>query len=123
MSTTEVILEPSASPTAATSQAGFRLTAPHAGPVAMQVTKRSGAKEPVNLDKIVRAVTRYVARRMVERERALADDTPFGEATALKLLEHEQRRGRLRAVRTFIYGLLIGIAGIVVLALLSNQSP
>ena len=39
-------------------QGGFRLTSPHPGPVAMQVTKRSGDREPVNLDKIVRAVTR-----------------------------------------------------------------
>jgi len=39
-------------------QSGFRLTAPHAGPVSMLVTKRSGAKEPVDLNKIVRAVTR-----------------------------------------------------------------
>src|SRR6478672_4612156 len=45
---------------------------------------------------IVQAVTRYVARRLVERERALADDAPFGRATALKMVEHEQRRGRLR---------------------------
>ena len=28
---------------------------------------------------MVQAVTRYVARRLVERERALADDTPFGQ--------------------------------------------
>ena len=33
---------------------------------------------------IVQAVTRYVARRLVERERALADDAPFGRATALQ---------------------------------------
>jgi ribonucleoside-diphosphate reductase alpha chain len=47
---------PSAS--TAPGQAGFQLTPPHAGPAAMQVTKRSGAKEPVDLNKIVRAVTR-----------------------------------------------------------------
>ena len=46
------------SESSASAQAGFRLTAPHPGPIAMQVTKRSGAKEPVNLDKIVRAVAR-----------------------------------------------------------------
>ena len=39
-------------------QSAFRLTAPHAGPAAMQVTKRSGARELVDLNKIVRAVTR-----------------------------------------------------------------
>jgi len=39
-------------------QSGFALTAPHAGPAAMRVTKRSGAHEPVDLNKIVRAITR-----------------------------------------------------------------
>ena len=49
----------SAAPAAAApDQSGFHLTAPHAGPVSMLVTKRSGAKEPVDLNKIVRAVTR-----------------------------------------------------------------
>ena len=76
--------------------------------------------EPADM---VQAVTRYVARRLVERERALADDTPFGKATAIKMVEHEQRRGRLRATRTFIYGLIIGVAGLVGLALLSQPHP
>src|SRR5580765_7150746 len=39
-------------------QAGFTLTPPHNAPAAMRVTKRSGANEPVDLNKIVRAVTR-----------------------------------------------------------------
>src|SRR6476646_8879886 len=72
---------------------------------------------------IVQAVTRYVARRLVERERALADDAPFGRATALKMVEHEQRRGRLRAFRTFIYGVIVGVAGLVGLALLNQPHP
>ena len=67
--------------------------------------------------------TRYVARRLVERERALADDTPFGQATALKMVEHEQRRGRLRAIRTFIYGVILGVVALFVLALLSSPQP
>jgi len=59
MSTPEID-EAATAPTTAASpaQSGFRLTAPHAGPVSMFVTKRSGAKEPVDLNKIVRAVTR-----------------------------------------------------------------
>jgi hypothetical protein len=84
---------------------------------------RTVLAESHDMAEMVRAITRYVARRLVERERALADDTPFGEATALKLLEHEQRRSRLRALRTFIYGLIIGVVGLVALALLSNPSP
>ena len=39
-------------------QTGFALTPPHNAPAAMRVTKRSGASEPVDLNKIVRAVTR-----------------------------------------------------------------
>ncbi len=42
-------------------QAGFSLTAPHAAPASMRVTKRSGASEAVDLNKIVRAVTRCCA--------------------------------------------------------------
>ena len=39
-------------------QTGFALTPPHHAPAAMRVAKRSGASEPVDLNKIVRAVTR-----------------------------------------------------------------
>jgi hypothetical protein len=69
------------------------------------------------------AVTRYVARRMVERERALSDDAPFGQAAAQKMVEHEQRRSRLRAFRTFIYGVILGVAALFVLALLHGPRP
>jgi len=48
----------SVAPAVSPEQPGFRLTAPHPGPVSMFVTKRSGAKEPVDLNKIVRAVSR-----------------------------------------------------------------
>jgi hypothetical protein len=84
---------------------------------------RAVLAESYNVPEMVEAVTRYVARRLVERERALADDAPFGEATAKKLVEHEQRRGRLRAIRTFIYGVLIGIAALVALAWLYKPHP
>jgi ribonucleoside-diphosphate reductase alpha chain len=65
MSDTET-LAPSATPSssppiaaiAPANQAGFTLTPPHNAPAAMRVTKRSGANEPVDLNKIVRAVTR-----------------------------------------------------------------
>jgi ribonucleoside-diphosphate reductase alpha chain len=60
----EVAAAPRTAPTPAVpshEQPGFALTPPHAGPASMQVTKRSGAKEPVDLNKIVRAVTRCCA--------------------------------------------------------------
>ncbi len=84
---------------------------------------RAVLAESYELPEIVRAVTRYVARRMVERERALADDAPFGQASAQKMVEHEQRRGRLRAIRTFIYGAVLAVAALFVLALMYNPAP
>jgi ribonucleoside-diphosphate reductase alpha chain len=45
-------------PASVAEQGGFRLTSPHAARTQMCVTKRSGAREPVDVNKIVRAVTR-----------------------------------------------------------------
>jgi hypothetical protein len=84
---------------------------------------RAVLAESYDVPDMVQAITRYVARRMVERERALTDDMPYGMATSLKMIEHEQRRGRLRAIRTFVYGLVVGVAALFVLALLSGPRP
>jgi hypothetical protein len=83
---------------------------------------RAVLAESYDVPEMVGAVTRYVARRLVERERALADETPFGQATSLKMVQHEQRRGRLRAIRTFIYGVVLGVVALFALALL-NPHP
>jgi hypothetical protein len=83
---------------------------------------RTVLAESYEIPEMVHAITRYVARRMVERERALADDTPYGMATSLKMLEHEQRRGRLRAIRTFCYGVIIAVIVLVALALFAPHS-
>jgi len=45
------------------------------------------------------------------------------QATAQKIMQHERRRGGWRAIRTFFYGLVAGIAALVVLALLSGPTP
>ncbi len=82
---------------------------------------RTVLAESYEVPEMAQAVTRYVARRLIERERALADDVPFGQATTLKMLEHEQRRSRLRAIRTFIYGVILGVAALFALALLYPQ--
>src|SRR5665647_1966785 len=79
---------------------------------------RAVLAESYDVPEMVQAVTRYVARRLVERDRALGDDTPFGQGTSLKMVEHEQRRGRLRALRTFVYGLILGVVALFALALL-----
>jgi len=60
-----------------------------------------------------------VARRLVERERAIADDTPYGQATAQKMVADVERRSRLRALRTFIYGAVLAVAALFVLAMLN----
>jgi hypothetical protein len=79
---------------------------------------RAVLAESYEVPHIVAAVTRYVARRMVERERALADDAAVGQASMQKVIAQEQRRGRRRALRTFIYGLVVGAAALIALALL-----
>jgi hypothetical protein len=84
---------------------------------------RTVLAESYEVAEMVRAVTRYVARRLIERERALADDVPFGRATSLKMVEIEQRRGRLRAVRAFCYGVIVAVVALVTIALLSNPHP
>jgi hypothetical protein len=60
------------------------------------------------IKELVEAVTHYAASRLVERERALADDAgPLGEP-----LRHDMRllrRGRRwRMIRAFLFGLIMG---------------
>lgn len=84
---------------------------------------RAVLAESYEVPEIVTVVTRYVARRLIERERALTDDVPFGQAATLKTVEYEQRRGRLRALRTFIYGAVLGVAALLAFALLTAPKP
>ena len=79
--------------------------------------------ESYEVSDMVIDVTRYVARRLVERERALSDDAISGLGTTIKLIEHEQRRSRLRAFRTFIYGVILGIVALVVFVMIKNPAP
>ena len=59
MTTDSLTLNPASAPAhAPASQGGFSLTSPHAAPSSMRVTKRSGMSEAVDLNKIVRAITR-----------------------------------------------------------------
>jgi hypothetical protein len=84
---------------------------------------RAVLAESYEIPEMVASVRRYVARRMVERERALADDVPFGQGSALKMVEYEQRRSRIRAVRTFFYGLVVGFVVLFALAMMSAPHP
>ena len=61
---------------------------------------------------IVQAVTTYVARRIVERQRALDEDPEFIQRVAKSAAERERRRRRWRAVGAFLFGFLLGLLGL-----------
>jgi len=77
---------------------------------------RAVLAESYEIADIRQAVTRYVARRLVERERALADDE--GRPVAQTVLRVERRRRRWHALRVFLLGLIVGIVGLVALVLI-----
>ena len=83
---------------------------------------RAVLAESYEVPEMVQAATRYVARRLVERERALADDLASGQIVAQKILRLERSRRRWRAFRTLIYGVILGIAALFALAML-NPNP
>jgi hypothetical protein len=83
--------------------------------------------ESPDIAKIVEAVTHYVASRMVERARALSEDSA-GRAVALRGDVRTMARGRRynvwRLLRTFVFGLLIGFAAVfAVLWVVASQVP
>ena len=79
--------------------------------------------ESVNIPEMVEAVTKYIAQRLIERERALSDSgTPMIGDTRREA-SFERRRRRRRAIRAFVFGLLAGFATLVLMALLSVPRP
>jgi hypothetical protein len=74
--------------------------------------------ETVNIPEMVDAVTKYLAQRMIDRERALAD----GGIPLIRDLKYEarfeRRRRRRRAFKAFLFGLLVGFATLIAAALL-----
>ncbi len=82
---------------------------------------RAVLAESYEVPEIVQAVTRYVARRMVERERALASTAmPHGFAPE-QIAQAEKRRRFFRGLRNFIFGLIVGVAGLFALAIYYAQ--
>jgi hypothetical protein len=84
---------------------------------------RAVLAESYEVPEMVQAITRYVARRLVERERALADDAAHGQASAQKVLEQERRARHWRAVRSFVFGVLAGAAALFAAAMLYRPHP
>src|SRR6266540_7019928 len=74
--------------------------------------------ESVNISEMVDAVTKYLAQRMIERERALAD----GSMPVIRDLKYEarfeRRRRRRRALKAFLFGLLVGFVTLIATALI-----
>jgi hypothetical protein len=83
---------------------------------------RTVLAESYDIPAMVDAITRYVARRLVERERALAGDTVSNQMMERHLAERERRRRRWASIRGFILGLIIGIGALVALAYFSAHS-
>jgi hypothetical protein len=63
--------------------------------------------ESAAIDVMVREITRYVARRIIERERALASDE-YGPRLRPLVRPHKKRRG----LRNFLIGIVLGIAAV-----------
>ncbi len=69
---------------------------------------RKTIAESADLPDMVEAVTRYVAGRLVERERALADDASLSLRYA-HVAQSARRRRAWRRFRTFVLAVLLGI--------------
>jgi len=68
--------------------------------------------ESPDIIKIVEAITHYVANRLVERARALSEDSATQAVELRKDMRFVVRHRRLRWVRAFLFGLLIGCAAL-----------
>ena len=74
--------------------------------------------ESGNIPEIVEAVTKYLAQRLIERERALADSSLPAIGNLKEEARLERRRRRRRGVKAFVLGLLAGCAILIAAALL-----
>jgi len=70
--------------------------------------------ESTDIPEIVDAITRYVAGRLIERERALADHSIPLPGKAQRGLKDLRPHRRWRLVRMFIFGLIVGCMALFV---------
>jgi hypothetical protein len=73
--------------------------------------------ESHDIPDIVQAVTGYVARRLIERERALDEDPDFITRVGRPEAARESRRRRRRGLITLALGFVLGVVTLVVIAL------
>jgi len=67
---------------------------------------------------IVQAVTAYVARRLVERQRALDEDPEYITRVTRGEAGRTLRRRRWRSFGVLLLGFLLGLASLIVAALI-----
>jgi hypothetical protein len=73
--------------------------------------------ESHDIPDIVQAVTSYVARRLVERQRALDEDPEFITRVTRGEAGRQYRRRRWRTVGALVIGFLLGIVTLIAVAL------
>jgi hypothetical protein len=79
--------------------------------------------ETVNVVEMVDAVTKYLAQRLIERERALASGSLPVIRDLRQEARFERRRRRRRALRAFLFGVFMGFATLIAAALLFGPKP
>src|SRR5207244_8699109 len=79
--------------------------------------------ESVNVPEIVHAVTKYLAQRLLERERALADGLLPGTRDLKHEMRSERRQRRRGALKAFLFGVLVGVASLIAAALIFGPKP
>ena len=70
---------------------------------------------------IVKAVTDYVARRLIERARALDADPDFMTRVGGTEAARARRRRRRRALGALVIGFLLGVVSLTLVALLASR--
>lgn len=73
--------------------------------------------ESHDIPDVVQAVTTYIARRLVERRRALADDPDLLSRARPQEAGHYRRGRRWKTFGVFVLGFLLGIAALFAAAL------
>lgn len=79
--------------------------------------------ESSEIETVADAITKYVARRLVERERALASDSMLLAPDIIRDIRAQRRHWRWNAVKAFIFGLIAGCVALFATAWLLAPPP
>ncbi|HEY1748623.1 MAG TPA: DUF3040 domain-containing protein [Xanthobacteraceae bacterium] len=79
--------------------------------------------ESHDIPEIAKAVTDYVARRLIERERALAENSEFAARIDRREAERQTRRRRRRGLIAFVLGFVACLLALFVAAVILASLP